>query len=232
MDILREDQFEKNMGVMSEEQWLRLANLRVLLVGLGGLGGHVANSLVRLGVHTLSIVDFDKFDHSNLNRQLFSSHKNIGIYKTDVFIDELKNLNPKLKIIPYQMKVQQLKPEVFDQVDIIIDAVDDIQTKLYLEEMGFIHQKLLVHGAIGGWYGQIGLLTPGAYLLKELYGDSHFGDEELLGSPTFSPAVVANMMVSEIVKYAIDSPKALIDQIMMIDLLNHEYRIVCKGKHL
>ncbi len=224
----KEDQFQENFGIMSLEEWKKIANTKVLLVGLGGLGGHIANSLARIGVKSLVLVDYDRFDISNLNRQLFSSLAVVGRYKATVLVEELKKINSDIRITSYETPAQELNDSVFDDVDIIIDAVDDIQSKLFLESLGSSHHKPLLHGAVGGWYGQIGIALPGSNLLKELYANSEVGLEQTLKSPTFTPAVVANMMVGELIKYVLGNKNALANKIMMIDLLNNECRIVCQ----
>jgi molybdopterin/thiamine biosynthesis adenylyltransferase len=228
---LKKKQFENNLGIMSPDEWEKLAQTRILLVGLGGLGGHIAASLVRLGIRSMILVDFDRFELSNLNRQLFSSHATIGKFKTDVVQEELKKMNPGLELAVHRIPVEKLDPPVFDAVDLIIDAVDGIPTRLFLQNIATMHQKPLLHGAVGGWYGQIGLLLPGTSLLSEMYQDASEGIGSSLGSPTFTPAVVANLMVAEFVKYSLGRPQALVNQIMTIDLLNHEYRVVCRWPH-
>ena len=85
----------------------------------------------------------------------------------------------------------------------------------------------MIHGAIAGWYGQLGIIMPGSNILSELYKDSKHGIESELMSPTFTPGVIGNMMISEFVKYILKK-EALVNQILYIDLLDHEYRIMYK----
>ncbi len=218
--------FEKNFGIITQHDFLKLRNIRVLIVGLGGLGGHIANNLVRLGVMSIDMCDHDAFEITNLNRQLFSSHATIGQYKVDVVKASLLAINPDINVNIDAVRVQELDDHVFDNIDLMIDAVDDIATKLYLEHVACKHGKPLLHGAVAGWYGQIGLVMPESYLLQELYQGKHQGLERTLGSPTFTPAVVASMMTCEFVKYIMGHEQALINKIMMIDLLNHDYRVL------
>jgi len=219
-------QFDRNFGIMTESLWEEICQTKVMLVGLGGLGGHIANSLARFGIRSLILVDFDCFELSNINRQLFSTHSTLGQSKTAVFLDELPKINPNIALIAYPSRIQDIDVSVFDTVDIVIDAVDDISTKLFLETIVSMHHKVLLHGAVGGWFGQIGILTEEAHLLSELYGKSAFGDEKSLLNPAFAPAIVANMMVSEFVKYRMGNAEALVNKIMMLDLLHHDYRVV------
>jgi len=230
MTIDTDRQFEGNLGIMTPAEWERMSFLRVLVVGLGGLGGHVAAGLARLGVRSMVLVDYDRFEATNLNRQLFATHVTIGKYKAEVLYDELKKIRPGIDLEVHYVRIEDLNPSVFDRVDMIVDAVDAIPTKLHLETMAETHKRPLLHGAVGGWYGQLGVLLPGSRLLHELYEGADGGLERDLGSPTFTPAVVANMMLAEFVKFALARPGAVKDEIMMVDLLHHDYRVVARRK--
>ncbi len=215
-------QFEENLGIMNVEELNRIKALKVMIVGLGGLGGHVANTLVRLGVQHLTLSDSDRFTLSNLNRQLFSHHETINEFKVEVVRDGLLEINPNVDVIVYEEKVQHLEDYLFADADVIIDCVDHIPTKLYLETMASKAQKPLLHGAIAGWYGQFGFVMPNSAMLKELYQDRQEGIEKTLRSPSFTPAIVANMMVAELVKYIKKDKGTLINELASIDLLTNE----------
>ena len=217
-----------NRGIMSDIELEKIAGSRILLVGLGGLGGHIANSLVRLGVRSIAVVDFDHFTVPNLNRQLFSSLENIGKHKVDVIIENLVGINPKSEIIAYHVPVQEIDVSAFDETDMIIDAVDTIETKLWLEKVAQAHNKPLLHGAIGGWYGQVGISLPNSNLLHNFYQGANDGLERTLRCPTFVPPIIANIMVAEMVKYLLGRSPNLANQIMMVDMLHNDSRIVMK----
>jgi molybdopterin-synthase adenylyltransferase len=218
----------QNLGIMTLSELDIINKQKVMIIGLGGLGGHIANSLVRLGVQQLILVDFDCFQPSNLNRQLFSSLENLGQYKVISIKSELYKIRKDMTINTYVERVQSLSAQVFLNVDIIFDAVDCIETKKYIEQVASKNQIPLIHGAIAGYYGQIGISTPNSKLLSTLYEEGNIGLEKELKCPTFIPPIVANMMVVEFVKYHINFKDALVNQILMIDTLNHEYQIVLK----
>ncbi len=228
MAFLPDNRFVQNAGIMSDMEMEKVASTRVLLVGLGGLGGFVASSLARLGVRSLVLVDYDRFSTSNLNRQLFSSIDTLGKPKVDVLVSELKKINPDMEITAFFDTVHNLKSSVFENVALIIDAVDQIQTKLFLETIGEKHHKPLLHGAVGGWYGQVGISLPGSHLLHDFYGLSPEGLEKTMGSPTFIPPIIANLMVAEFIKYITHRPGVLANQILMVDTLNNNEKIVFK----
>ncbi len=222
------DQFEENLGILTIEELESIKYSNVLLIGLGGLGGYIANSLARLGVTSMTLVDFDIFQLTNLNRQLFSMHSNLGMNKTEVIQIAIKKINPKCQISIFNQKIEAIDLDHLGGFDLIIDAVDNIETKCYLENLGERLNIPLIHGAVGGWYGQVGIILPGSKLLNKLYEDNQQGIEKIQKSPTFTPAIVANIMIAEMVKLITKKPSALINKIMLIDLLNHQYKILFK----
>ena len=112
----------------------KLENSHVVVVGVGGVGGYAANLLVRAGVGKLTIVDFDKVDETNINRQIIANTKTIGRPKVDVAREMLLDINPKCNINTLSLKANQ---ETFDQIfaekpDYVIDAIDIVSDKIDL----------------------------------------------------------------------------------------------------
>jgi molybdopterin-synthase adenylyltransferase len=222
------DQYVENFGILSEKAFNQIQTLNVMIVGLGGLGGHLANTLTRLGVNHLFLVDFDTFSISNLNRQLFSNHYNIGLSKVLSIKDELLKIQPNIEVKTYIKRIEDIQISELKHIDIIFDAVDHILTKLYLEKLASDLSIPFIHGAIAGYFGQIGFMMPGSHILSDLYQNQTKGIEKELRSPSFTPAIIANMMVSEFVKWISNKDTTLVNQLMMIDLLNHHYEIMIK----
>jgi molybdopterin/thiamine biosynthesis adenylyltransferase len=220
------DQFKENLGILTEDELEKIQKMHVLLVGLGGLGGYIANSLVRLGVIKMTLVDFDTFQLTNLNRQLFSSQSNLFQLKTKVLKKALLEINPAIEVSLYSKAIETMNFDQTQNFSMIIDAVDNIQTKCYLEDLAENLGIPLLHGAVGGWYGQFGIIMPKSHMLQELYGIQKYGIEKSMKCPTFAPPILANMMVSEFVKYVVYPNQALINKIMMVDLLNNDYEII------
>jgi tRNA A37 threonylcarbamoyladenosine dehydratase len=120
--------------LMGTDAIQKLAASHVLVVGLGGVGGYSAEMLVRAGIGEITIVDGDKINASNRNRQLIALKSNEGKYKTDLFEERLMDINPDLKLT----KVTEfLKEDRMDWVletgyDYVIDAIDTLSPKVYL----------------------------------------------------------------------------------------------------
>ena len=164
------EQYIRNMGIMNQEEFQVIKNTKILLIGVGGLGGYIASSLVRLGVECITLVDFDDFEMSNLNRQIFSTRKTLNKSKVSVTKEKLLEIDPNVIIHTFHAKYDDTIDEsIYDDIDIVFDAVDNIESKLLIEAHCTKHNKPLIHGAIGGWYGQIGIILPNSDILKDIY---------------------------------------------------------------
>ncbi len=121
--------------LMDDDKLNRLLQANVLLVGLGGVGSYAAESLVRSGLGNLTIVDGDRVDLTNINRQLPALQSTIGILKTEVMAKRLYDINPNLNL---HIISDFIEPDAFDELvlmqkyDYIIDAIDSVSPKIYL----------------------------------------------------------------------------------------------------
>ncbi len=109
----------------------KIQNLKVLIIGLGGVGSYAIEALARSGINNLIIVDKDRIDITNLNRQLMTLHSNIGEYKTDVIEKRIKDINLNVNVIKITKEIT--KENINELIDLnpdyIIDACDTIEVK-------------------------------------------------------------------------------------------------------
>jgi tRNA A37 threonylcarbamoyladenosine dehydratase len=119
------------IGVQAME---RLQQASVLVVGLGGVGGHLAENLARAGVGTLGLCDFDRIDASNLNRQILAVRPALGMLKTRAAAERFETIDPHLRLREYPFKVTQytLGDLCIEGYDYVADAIDDVGAKLLL----------------------------------------------------------------------------------------------------
>lgn len=214
--------FQANFGVLNEKDFQKLTNIHVLVIGVGGIGGNLVNGLIRLGVQHVTLVDFDTFDATNLNRQLFSHMETINYPKCTIIQQELLKINPNLLIRSFSSRIQEIGEEEFYDVDYIMDAVDDIPTKLYIEDLATELDIPVLHGSCAGWYAQVGWIMPGKNVLHKLYQNQEKGIEQELMNPPFAPSATASYMVSEFLKMIQQSPNTVINELLLIDLDNNE----------
>ena len=123
------NQFDRFVTLIGEGKLSTLQKSHVLVVGLGGVGGHVVETLVRSGIGELTIVDCDTFELSNLNRQILATHSTIGKSKVDVCELRCRDINPKIKVHKKCEKFSSLTKLDFSKFCYVVDAVDDVEAK-------------------------------------------------------------------------------------------------------
>ena len=118
--------------LIGKEAVKKLNNSRVAVFGIGGVGGHCAEALVRSGVGTIDIVDNDVIAESNINRQIVALHSTIGRYKTEVMKERLLDINPDVKVNEYRcfFLPENASQFPFDKYDYVVDAVDTVTAKI------------------------------------------------------------------------------------------------------
>lgn len=110
----------------------KLNKSNIILFGCGGVGGYVAEMLVRSGIGKITIVDFDKIDVSNINRQVIALHSNIGKYKVDVLKERLLDINPMCDVTALNIRYQKQCKILNNDFDFVIDAIDSVKDKVDL----------------------------------------------------------------------------------------------------
>ena len=122
--------FERCELLIGKENVLKLKKKKVLVIGLGGVGGYTVESLVRSGIENITIVDYDTIATSNINRQIIATNKNIGKLKTDAFEERIKDINPNCNVIKENVFLNTDNIEsIIDNYDYVIDACDTITAK-------------------------------------------------------------------------------------------------------
>lgn len=126
--------FSRTIALLGEDNFKKLQRSRVLIVGLGGVGGYILESLVRSGVGTIGLCDFDVIERSNLNRQILATMYTVGMKKVDAAADRAVSINPDVRIVKYGFKVSDPKMLNLDFWDFVADAIDDVPAKIALME--------------------------------------------------------------------------------------------------
>lgn len=221
------DRYNRNMNMLSPEENDRLKACKVCVAGCGGLGGYVIELLGRLGIGTITAVDGDVFDVTNLNRQLLSTEENLGRSKALAAEVRMKTVNSSVAVLPVQVFVTEENcDEIIRGHDLVVDALDNMEARRLLETHCEQQNIPMIHGAIAGWYGQVSTIMPGDGTLRKIYppNDSR-GVETELGNPSFSPALVASIEVAEALKVLLGRGALLRSRLLTIDLLHQEYEI-------
>lgn len=213
--------FIRNITAISPDEQLQLWDARVGVCGCGGLGLYVISHLARMGVGNISVWDPDVFSESNLNRQLFSSYVNLGQSKVEVCRQFIQEVNPAISFTAAASRWEDGDPDLFGQQQIMVDALDNVPSRLALAQACARADIPLVHGAVGGWYGHVTVIMPGDQVLHDLYGGSaQAGIEKEQGTLPFTAAVIASLEAAEVIKLLLQRESNLREDICMIDLLD------------
>lgn len=219
-----EPRYSRNIPALTEGECTLLRQKRVLVVGCGGLGGHIIDQLTRIGIGSLRVVDGDVFEQTNLNRQLLSRISHLGVPKAKAAADHIAQVNPDIATEALQVYMTEENADaLIADCDIVIDALDNISGRLVLaaacERAGIPY----VYGAIQGWVAQAGLSLPGDRMIERLFPEEiRISDNSVL---SFTPALCASLQVALCVKF-LTGRHVENGTVYYFDLLNQEFESI------
>ena len=213
--------YARNIPALTKEECLLLQEKKVLVVGCGGLGGHIIDQLSRIGVGFLRVCDGDVFEASNLNRQLLSRVPLLGTSKAKAAADHVSKINPDITVEAVEAFMTRQKVHaLIKDCDIVLDALDNIPSRRLLAAACSDSGIPYVYGAIQGWVAQAAISMPGDHLIEKLFPQEvEIQDKSVL---SFTPALCASVQVSLCVKLLTGRP-AETGKIFYYDLLNMEF---------
>lgn len=224
------ERYVRNMKTLSKEENDNLKNFKVCVVGCGGIGGYVIEMLGRIGIGSITAVDGDVFEESNLNRQILSSTDTIGFSKALEAKLRMEKVNPLIEVKALgKMLLEDNACSILSNHDVVVDALDSIPARLLLQRSCKKLNIPMVHGAIAGWYAQVTTIFPGDDTLNKIYNvdkQTAKGIEKEMGNPSFTPALAASIEVSEVIKILLGRGELLRKKMVFIDLLSTEYDII------
>ena len=220
----------KNVGTFGQK---KIINSKVLIVGAGGLGCPVADLLTRSGVGEIGIMDYDKVSLSNIHRQTLYTAKDVNKFKVDVVKKRLNLINKYIKINTYNRKASEKNlNNILNKYDIIVDGSDNFKTKFLLNKYSLKFKKILIVGAISKFDGHIFTFdfnSKKSPCLKCFYQSEPSDEilnceaEGILGS---TANIVGAVQVNEVLKKILNIGKDLKSNILILDLLNLNFRKV------
>ena len=222
------ESYIRNIPAISEAEQETLQNKAVAVIGCGGLGGYAIEYLARLGVGKIIAVDGDVFAESNLNRQLLSTKETLGQRKADVAIARINSINPDVEAVAInEYLTVNSAASLVKNVDLVIDALDNVESRLILEDVCEQTGVTFIHGAVQGWNLQVSVVTPGSKILHSLYkgtGSTDTPESKTCLCPT--PACCAAIQVAEAIKNLLGRESSLTGQVLFMDLQTMESYII------
>ncbi|MFA6505811.1 MAG: HesA/MoeB/ThiF family protein [Treponemataceae bacterium] len=225
--------YERNLSALSEKEVDYLATKTVAVVGCGGLGGYLIEYLGRLGIGSILAADGDRFEVSNLNRQLLCDTSNLGENKAEAAKKRMATVNPAVRFTALPIRIDAANgKELLNGADLIMDAVDGIAARFALEETAEALGIPLIHGAVAGWYGQVTTVYPGDRTMETVYRrensatERNRGIEAQLGNLSFGPAFVAALQTAEAIKVLLCRGERLGRRLLVADLLENDFETI------
>lgn len=161
--------FSRTEMLFGKENVEKLKNKKVIVFGIGGVGGYVCEALARTGVGTIDLVDNDTVSESNINRQIIALHSTIGRYKTEVMKERMMDINPNIEVGVYNTFYTQENSNQFDfsKYDYIVDAIDTVSGKIDLVLQAQNHGIPIISSMGAG-----NKIDPCAFKIADIYKTS------------------------------------------------------------
>ncbi len=213
------ERYLRNQGTIGVAGQEKLCRSRIAVIGAGGLGGFVIELLARLGVGFLRVVDGDIFARHNWNRQLLAEEDNLSGNKALAAARRVAAINSEVVVEACALMLdEENAASLLDGVELVVDALDSIPTRLILGRAAKKKGIPLVHAAIAGYTGQVMTVFPEDPGLERLYERPVTrGVEVELGNLSPTPALAAALQVQEVVKVITGRGEPLRNKLLYFD---------------
>lgn len=231
-DIIPE-RYVRNLKSFSSKDQATLLRSQVSVVGLGGLGGAVTEILARCGIGNLILIDGDRFEESNLNRQFLSTHQLLNTSKAEAAISRVNQINSAITVQSYAeyLDVNNAARLIVNS-DAIVDCLDNIKTRFILAEAASKAKIPLVSAAVAGNSGHVTTIYPQDRGLELIYGQpqpdglASQGAERSLGCLSPAVSMLAAIESSEVVKLILNRGSVLRNKLLFADLMDNTIEVL------
>jgi len=209
MNDLEREKYSRQILLFGEEGQEKLKNARVMVVGAGGLGSPISTYLAIAGVGKIILADFDSVELSNLNRQFLHHEKDIGRTKIESAKEKLLSMNPGIEVETIGEMISESNIEsLIPECDIIVDALDNLETRHLLNRFAVKRRIPLVHGAVTGYDGQATTIIPGKTpCLYCVF--PRISKKEVFPVLGATPGVIGSIQANEVIKFLTGKGKLL-----------------------
>ena len=168
----------RQMSIVTRSEQQRFKDSKITVIGCGGIGGETIEMLARMGIGNLVLVDKDAFDLSNLNRQTLASLSDLGLDKSAVAAEKVRLINPYVNVDIFNEHVDQENiDKIIGDSDIVIDALDNVLTRVIVSRKAKEKGIPYIHGAIHGTQGQITVFLPNTKSYEEMFNLPSLGKD-------------------------------------------------------
>ena len=219
----------KKIGISGQK---KIIDSKVLIVGMGGLGCPASEFLVRAGVGFLGIIDSDKVEISNIHRQSLYDTSDLKKFKVIAAKKKLKKINTKTKIVSHKIRLNRNNfNKILEKYDYVVDGSDNFKTKFLVNDLCKDKKKFLVTGAINKFDGQVftfDFKKRNIPCIRSFFQEKKISDDilncEYGGILGTIAGIIGTMQANEVLKKILKIGKNLDGQILILDLLNLNFR--------
>lgn len=215
----------------------RLKESSVLIVGIGGLGSASACYLAAAGVGRLGIIDGDKIDLSNLQRQILYSSSEVDSLKIPIAFQKLHLLNPNIEIIPFREKfTKENAARITKEFSYVVDGSDNFETRYLINDVCVRTGKIYIYGAVYQFFGQISVFDAVKgpcfqCLFPQFPPDEVIQANTGVGVVSPIPGVIGTLQALEVIKMIVGAGNALIGRLLLINSLNMNFKEIIIKKN-
>jgi len=211
----------KGFGKEGQE---KLKRARVVIAGGGGLGSPSSIYLAAAGVGVLRIVDYDRVELSNLNRQVLHWDEDIGRRKIDSAAEKLRKLNQRVEVETIEEKITEANvSRLVAGFDLIVDAMDNLPTRYLLNKAAIDRNIPFFHGAVYGFEGRAMTIIPGETACLECVYHGATTPEEKFPVIGVAPAIIGCIQATEVIKYIVGIGELLTNRLLIYDGLSLKF---------
>ena len=212
--------YERQIRIFGADGQERLKNAKVFVAGAGGLGSAISIYLAAAGIGGIRIVDHEKIELNNLNRQILHWDEDIGREKAASAEEKLKKINPDVSLEAISETIEENNVlELVGDFDLIVDAMDNFHTRYLLNRTAIVKNIPFFYGAINGLYGQATTIIPGkTACLRCIFPEPPLSMTFPVVGATCG--VIGCIQVTEIVKYIVKMGSSLENRLLLWDGLN------------
>ena len=213
---------------IGEEGQRKLLEGSVLVVGAGGLGAPLLLYLAAAGIGHIGIVDFDRVDVSNLQRQVLFTTEDVGNLKAESALGRIKALNPDVDVVAYNFRFDAVNArKLVADYDVVLDATDDIGTKYLINDTCVENGTPFVHAAVNCYGGNVMTVVPGSACLRCVFPEAvKQKDSSEYGVFGAVPGIAGAVQAAEVVKLIAGVGEPLVNRMMSFDALAMKFNVI------
>jgi len=221
------ERYKRQMMLFGDEGQERLKKAHIFIAGAGGLGSPVSLYLAVAGIGTLTVVDRDVVDQSNLNRQILHNDHDIGRKKTVSAEEKLHAINPDITIRVIDATIEEKNAEkLVGKADGIVDAMDNYPARYILNDIAIRRKIPLFHGAICGFYGQATTVIPGKTACFACIFQKA-PPKEVFPVVGVTPGIIGMVQATEVLKYLLKRGELLTNRLFIWDGMQAQAEEIC-----